>query len=266
MKKLLILWLIPVSFIIACKKDNTKTVTPTTTVLLSGITAKNGPGINFNYNGKQLTSFIIQYSAPLSPETHTFNYNSQGQLTGTTITNSFYKYTYSIITLNSNGKISAIKFYLADNVLDGEALFTYQNGDLVKVLNGYLLSTVVPIDTIGTTFTYDTSHHRLSETMNGGVTTSKTYSSFDTKNNYLQAIPYPEYFTAAYINGFDMYTDYPDAANNASGAVITPGSVNYTYQYNSFGYPSTTAYQVYFAGEGNQNSDSWSLTYIQVTN
>jgi hypothetical protein len=266
MKKILILCLMPLLFIIGCKKDNSKTAAPTTTVLLSNITAKYSAGVNFSYSGKQLTQFVIEYSGAISPETHAFNYNSQGQLTGTTITNSYYKYTNSVITFTTGGRISAIKFYLKGNVLDGEALFTYQNGDLVEIVNGYELSTTGPGDTSSINFTYDSNHHRLSEIINGSVTNSKTYSNFDNKSNYLQAIPYPEYFTAVYSGGFDMYTDYPYAANNASSAAISPGSINYSYQYNSYGYPSVANYQVYFSGEGNQTSDSWNLTYQEVTN
>jgi YD repeat-containing protein len=261
MKQTLSVLLLAATIISSCSKSSVnKPTTPTT--LLTQVT-DNIPGdpyigkplYQFTYNGKQLTQAVINhYSITPDVETDLFNYNSSGQLTGTTISHTLansYNDVSSTVTY-SGTNISEIKFYLAGNVLDRDIKLTYTNGKLTNWFNG---------NEVSDTYTYDSNGNNTKEVaaeyQNGqadGSVSTTTSSSFDGKSNLTQALPLWVYFR---VYTEDQSLFYTLGANNPVASNDNGTDFTYTYQYNSYGYPSIITWTDAYP-------QSYTYQYIQV--
>jgi YD repeat-containing protein len=266
MKKSLFLLLSSALVITACKKDNSSTTpTPTgSTILLTKITnnisgdpAFGKTFIEFSYNGKQLTKEVLySYKTDGSisnAETTTFTYDSNANLTGTTITNSnsaAYVSNVSATITATGSNITEFKLYGANNVLNDDITFTYQNGKLA--------SSTSANEGINT-YTYNSDGNNTQRVTDHALLNK----SFDTKSNLSSALPYWVYFA---------YIQFPDG--DYQGVPLHPGTHNvlsfddgsgntdtYTYQYNDFGYPSVSTSTLTAT---NGNPLSYKYEYIQV--
>ena len=275
MKKRLVLFLVVLLVVISCKKKDSNPIV-NGTVLLSKV-IDNDPNsatygstlAQFSYNGKQLTSAaylsglwsgqchcVINYL-----ETTSFNYDSQGNLVGTTISNTTPNYSGdigSVITYNSNN-ISGIRFYKAGNVADRDVTVTYQNGTVQTfIIKFYNVQT--SLNTYGTVtqninFSYNSGNNAIQELQTDSLDGRQSIltSNFDNKAGLSQAIPFWIYFNID-TRSFDII-----GGESPIGFPVTPGAGNpitistaendiidftYTlaYQYNTYGYPSQISF------------------------
>ena len=169
-----------------------------------------------------------------------FNYDNQGHLTGTTISNSPNNEVSSTVIYNGNN-ISEIKFYKAGNILERDLTITYQNGNVINLLCTSNLNS-----SVGYAFQYDSSNHAIKEVLNDIVdgttnTCVLSFTNFDENYNITQAVPFWEYF---WFSAGSFFINYPPGVNNSISDSVscTPGSSGLntiSYQYNIYGYPST---------------------------
>jgi YD repeat-containing protein len=248
MKQTLSMLLLAATIISSCSKSSdNKTTKSTSATLLTEVTDNTSgdpyigkPLYQFTYNGKQLTQAVINhYSITPDVETDLFNYDSNGHLTGTTISHTqanSYNDVSSAVTYDGSN-ISEIKFYLAGNVLDRDIKLTYTNGKLSNWFNG---------NEVSDTYTYDNNGNNTKEVAaeyqsgqaDGSISTM-TSSTFDSKSNLTQAVPLWAYFrvyTEDQCLFYTLGTNNPVASND-NGTAFT-----YTYQYNSYGYPSAISW------------------------
>lgn len=254
----------------SCKKSsNTPTTPKLPTVLLTKIIDNtpsdfyNGKSLaEFTYNGKQLSKAVIYgyggFTSGFSPydiETDLFNYDSQGHLTGTTISHSLtntYNEISSTVTY-TGGNISEIKFYTTGNVLDKDILISYQNGNLSSWFNN---------NEVNLTYTYNSSTNNTNqlavEYQSGqpdGNQYPTTNTTFDSKSNLSQALPFWIYFRV-YLE--DQSFTFTPGLNNPLNSNDNGTAFSYNYQYNSNGYPSTISFQ------DNNPLVSYNYQYTQV--
>jgi hypothetical protein len=263
MKQTLSMLLLAAILITSCKKaSNSKPTTTEPKVLLTKI-INNTAGdpyvgktlAEFTYNGKQLSQAVIySYSATPDIETDLFNYDSQGHLTGTTISHTLSR-TYNDVSSTvtyTGSNIGEIKFYKAGNVLDKDVTISHQNGKVSNWLNS---------NEVNDTYSYDNSGHITSELaveyLSGkpdGSQNVVSNSTFDDKSNLTQAIPLWIYFR---VYNEDQSFGYTPGTNNPVAA--TDGGTNFTYgyQYNTYGYPSTISWT-------DQYAQSYKYEYTQV--
>jgi YD repeat-containing protein len=263
MKKTLFLLSLTVAILASCKSDTTglpqpTPATPTTllTKIINNTIGDAGFGkshLEFSYNGKQLIKAVrYEYKTDGSvnnAETTTFNYNSSGNLTGTTVTNSnsavFVTNVSSTITAIGNN-ISEIKLYQANNVLADDIVITYKNG-IVNETNSPLSEKVV--------YTYNNAGNNTQ----GYITTNNL---FDSKNNLSKAWPFWLYFCyVQFPDGFLQGVPLYDGTNNVVGFTYSGSNYSYSYQYNSYDYPSISTST---AKAGNGAAMSYQYQYIQV--
>ncbi|UEG52595.1 hypothetical protein LLH06_16695 [Mucilaginibacter daejeonensis] len=208
------------------------------TVLLTKITNVT-PGVDngkviaeFLYNGKQLIKANLDKQANGTfAEAHTFNYNSQSQLTGTTISSGQYGYRKADVTYNGSN-IATVAFTRYDNTVRGNTL-TYQNGRLAtwRMDTGFSPQ-------IGIEYTYDANGHNSKRVETEYYTTPRTYAfnynSFDNKSNLASSLPYWIYFRTYQVSGIgDVLGTNNPLTGNEDGF-----TANFIYTYNSDGYPS----------------------------
>jgi len=204
------------------------------TVLLTAIIDNNTssgtygqPIITFSYTGNQLTKSIL-YESTDTYRTDVFNYNSQGVLTGTTIT---YTQGGKIVpitladstdvssTITYTGRdISEIKFYADPATIYEDATYTWSNHSLVSLTDAP--APIANYDGFTYTYAYNSS---------GDIT---GYSSVDDSHNITSALPLWIYF-AIDFDGTIWELSNPGAHNPTSYNGTT-----YSYQYNSYNYPS----------------------------
>jgi YD repeat-containing protein len=213
------------------------------------------PLYQFTYSGKQLTQAVINhYSITPDVETDLFNYDSNGHLTGTTISHTqanSYNDVSSTVTYNGSN-ISEIKFYLAANVLDRDIKLTYTNGRLTNWINS---------NEVSDTYSYDGSGNNTQEVaaeyQNGqadGSVNTTTSTTFDSKSNLTLAVPLWVYFR---VYTEDQCLFYTPGTNNPVLSANNGTSFTYTYQYNSYGYPSAISWT-------DSYPQSYTYQYIQV--
>ncbi len=243
MKQTLSVLLLAATIISSCSKSSVNKSTPSTpSVLLTEVidNTTGDPNIGkplyqFTYNGKRLTQAVIYHYPDV--ETDLFNYDSQGHLTGTTISHTVsntYDDVSSTVTYNGSN-ISEIQFYSAPNVLDKnmDIKLTYTNGKLTNWFNS---------NEVSDTYTYDSNGNNTKEVateyQNGqpdGSISTVTSSSFDGKSNLTQALPLWAYFR---VYTEDQSLLYTLGANNPVASNDNGTAFTYTYQYNSYGFPS----------------------------
>lgn len=264
MKQTLSVLLLAATIISSCSKSSSnKTTKSTPTVLLtevidniSGDPYIGKPLYQFTYNGKQLTKAVINhYSITPDVETDLFNYDSNGHLTGTTISHSLvnsYDDVSSTVTY-SGDNISEIQFYSAPNVLDKnmDIKLTYANGKLTHWFNSYEVSDTYTYDSNGNNTTEVATEYQSGQP-DGSVSTTIN-SGFDNQSNLTQAVPLWIYFRA-YTE--DQCLAYTPGTNNPLTS-NDGGAFTYTYQYNSYGYPSA------ITGAGGY-PQSYTYQYTQV--
>jgi hypothetical protein len=262
MQKRLLLLLTALLTIISCKKD--KQSSPS--ILLSKITGSGGgTEAAFTYNGKQLTSAVINDAVWTVncrcninyTQTVTFNYDGQGKLTGTVIADTdpnYYGDVSSVITYSSDN-ISDIKFYRAGNLLDRDVALTYQNGNIA----GYLITPynnvfILAPQTI--IFSYNGANQNITEQQTDPYGTQIiTNSNFNSGPGLSSTVPFWVYFNTFFRNlisniGSAEYLFGAPGANNptdvaATSGVLAPEANMLSYQYNSNGYPSSIAPSIY---------------------
>jgi YD repeat-containing protein len=241
MKQTLSVLLLAATIISSCSKSSVNKSKPSTpSVLLTEVVDNTTGDANigkplyqFTYNGKLLAQAVINHYPDV--ETDLFNYNSSGQLTGTTISHTVvnsYNDVSSTVTY-SGSNIGEIKFYLAGNVLDRDITLTYTNGKLTNWFNSNEVSDTYSFDSSGNN-TKEVATEYENGQADGSVGTVTT-SSFDTKSNLTTALPLWSYFriyTEDQCLAYTLGTNNPVASND-NGTDFT-----YTYQYNSNGFPS----------------------------
>ena len=248
------------SVLVSCTKKSNVQPTPKKTVTLvsqiiqnqSGAPGYGQPFANFTYNGTQLTKSTINGTVT------NFMYDSQGQLTGTTIApGSEEKYitqseVSSKVTYSGNA-ISTITFYQAGNVAHRTVGITYAD-ELVKQIsdpNGYGI----------TNYTYNSAGNltqlyfiEYNVGLADGYTNTRNTTSFDTHNNVTGALPMWLYFTC--YNLFDPAITVTPGKNNPIASSTAGDAFTYSYSYNSYGYPSAI---------NGYSGDSYKYNYMQVS-
>jgi hypothetical protein len=246
MKQTLFMLLLAAMLATSCSKNNGSTKEPTKqepTVLLTKVTnltpgdPDNGKALaTFTYSGKRLTKAVINhYSITPDIETDVFNYNGNGQLTGTTITHTLantYNYLSSAVTYNGSDP-AKITFYKTNNVVASENTLTYQSGKLTKWYNP---------NEVEVAYTYDGNGHNTKQVATeysggqpNGYVYPVSYLTFDNKSNLTQALPYWVYFRTGIQ---EEYLGYMPGTNNALTVNDDGTNLTYSYEYNSNGYPS----------------------------
>ena len=241
-------------FFTACKKNATNQP-KSQSVLLSKIiyatpNASNygQTAIEFVYNGTQLTKAICYaYSATVT-QTANFSYNSQGQPNVIT-------FDYSPAPFENSGFDSMAVFSYNGNVIDSmnvtNATLTPFGSSQENVnytftyLNNNLINWSVPTH-VDHNYTFDANGNNIEETYithdpNNDIIETTNNITFDNHPAIAQSIPYWKYFiTNPYYYSFLLYT--PFGTNNVVTSVVQEGAntynVAYSYEYNSYGYPS----------------------------
>jgi len=246
MKKIIFSAIFLAQVITACtKKSNTGPDTSKATLLITRIT-NNTAGesgysqalAEFAYDGKQLTQAkIYSYDGTKlsNTETHTFNYNTQGQLTGSTITHSVqnsYDYVSSTVTYTGNN-ISKITFYKTGNVVGSDNTLSYSGDKLTRWFNP---------NNVDLAYSYDNSGNNIkqvaTEYVNGkadGSVYTDQYTTFDSKRNLTAALPNWIYFR---VCNQEEGLGYIPGTNNPLTGSEDGTNVYYSYGYNIYNYPS----------------------------
>lgn len=242
MKKIILSAITVALMTTSCSKSGgsgTEEPTPATPIVLLTKITNATPGTDngkvvaeFIYNGKQLIRANLDKQANGTfAEAHTFNYNAQGQPTGTTITSGQYGYRKADIVYNGS-TIGTITFTRYDNTVRGHTL-TYQNNRLAtwRMDVGFGIQ-------IGLDYTYDANGHNSKRVETEYYTPAKTYTfnynTFDNKSNLASALPYWIYFRTYQVSGIgDVLGTNNPLTGNEDGS-----NANYIYTYNSNGYPS----------------------------
>ena len=260
--KAIFLILLAATFFSSCSKDsgNRPSANPATaTTLLSKIIVNDpgapnygSPATEFVYNGKILTKAIIHIyvvEPNLSPiiftDTVSFKYNTSNVLISTVnkYSSGSSGFTGASITANGNyiGFINGTP--PANNVTTFNTSLSYQNNLLVGGLNTSA-DRSLNITYTKYSFAYNSSGNntaQISEVTNqsSNVDAKDTVNTltFDSSHNLYQALPYWEFFIFSNQGG-PGFPPYIAGTNNPLAAVKSKQSINYTYTYNSDGYPT----------------------------
>lgn len=187
----------------------------------------------FTYTGKQLTRASLYKQAGTSnfEESHLFNYNAQGQLTGATINSGQYGYRKSEVTYNGNN-MGTISFTRYDNTVRGHTL-TYQNGKLAlwRMDVGFGIQ-------VSCEYTYDNNGHNTKRIDTEQSTPARAYTynyaTFDSQGNLPSTLPNWIYFKAYGVGGLGDVI----GINNPLTGTEDGSNSTYSYTYNSSGYPT----------------------------
>jgi hypothetical protein len=267
----------------ACKKDR-EAQPPQALNLLTSVTETN-PGFvdngktigQFTYNGKQLEKAVLVVSGR-GYETHTFNYNNNGQVASTNIrvavtvngspdsviTNYVCNFTYT------GNEVTEIKEYKAGSgTMLVDMVRTFQNGQLSSQLlteNLAYPSSIVfaPNSAADTTFySYDKNGNvtTVSDHYSDGLDYTSRYQSFDTGHDICSALPYWYYLMAFSSTEFTMAFSGNGGPNN----VLTgedEGSETFSYQYDINKYPISLKYVL--SGYNTTGAQSFAFQYMQA--
>jgi len=229
MKKLLIVCLACACILLSCRKNNDDVAEPARKNLVTKRTDSDGLVFNYTYDASNRMITWTRNSNPLNPAQNiSFTYNANGTLAEYFESNSSQRTKY---TYNADATVSTKKNYSvsgAVETLNDTYTYSYATGavteNYVQASTGNGFRQEYKYDANGNLSevkSYNTTPANPAGTYSGVV----TYDKYDTKNYSHASAP------AAFL--------FPASIKNNVGAIVYPfGTANYTFEYNTDGYPT----------------------------